>query len=160
MPQRLWLCRGSVVLRDSLSCVLHNTATQARQQPHLNNLETHRSVTFKCCSATRMRKFWCGSCSCRVPVVFLWCLAALSVAWTTHTASLFDGAGAPWVFTVTHQRDASSWRGDGDIRAPTLCGWWCHSRHVVMVEGSARCDSLTTMTHDDDDTTNHKGLAL
>ena len=63
------------------------------------------------------------SCSCRVPVVFLWCLAALSVAWATHTASLFDGAGAPWVFTVTHQRDASSKQDDGDIRAPTLCGW-------------------------------------
>ena len=47
----------------------------------------------------------------RVPVVFLWCLAALSVACATH--------GLP---SLTHQR-----QDDGDIRAPTLRGWCCGS---------------------------------
>ena len=47
---------------------------------------------------------------------------------------VFDGAGVPWVLTGTHQRDASSsGLDDGDIRAPTLCGWCCHGHHVVMV---------------------------
>ena len=45
---------------------------------------------------------------------------------------VFDGAGVPLVLTRTHQRDAPSKQDDGDIRAPTLCGWCCHGRHVVM----------------------------
>ena len=67
---RLWLCRGSLVLRDSLSCVSY-TATLARQQPHLN-LETHHSATFNRGSATVMGKFWCGLCSCRVRSCGAW----------------------------------------------------------------------------------------
>ena len=59
------------------------------------------------------------SCSCRVPVVLGGFVSRLGYP---H-GSLFDGAGAPLVFTVTHQRDASSKQDDGDIRAPTLCGW-------------------------------------
>ena len=45
---------------------------------------------------------------------------------------VFDGAGVPWLLTGKHQRDAPSKQDDGDIRAPTLSGWCCHCRHVVV----------------------------
>ena len=73
-----------------------------------------------------MRKFWCRSCSCRVPVVLGGFVSRMG-------PPVSDGAGVPWVLTGTHQRDAPSRQDDGDIRAPTLSGWCCHGRHVVMV---------------------------
>ena len=135
--QRLWLCRGSLVgLRDSLRCV---SATLARQQPHLNNLEPHRS-------AAMLTKFWYRTCSCGVWRLF-------RVAWATHGLPSFDGAGVTWVLTRTHQRDAPSRQDDGDIRAPTLL-WlvllccrdreWCRwrrypSTHSLGRERVSRC---------------------
>ena len=44
---------------------------------------------------------------------------------------IFDGAGVPWALPGTHQRDAPYRQDDGDIRAPTLCGWSC----CVVVSG-------------------------
>ena len=76
-----------------------------------------------------MRKFGVD----RVPVVLLWCLTWLCQSLGYPRPPVFDGAGVPWVLTGTHQRDAASKQDDGDIRAPTLCGWCCHGRHVVMV---------------------------
>ena len=76
-----------------------------------------------------MRKFWCGSCSCRVPVVLGGFVRRLGYP----RPPVFDGAGVPWVLTGSHQRDAPSRQDDGVIRAPPLCGWCCHGRHVVMV---------------------------
>ena len=64
----LWLCRGSLGLRGSLCCVSHShtgsTATTP-EQPGTTSLHCHVEEVF-------------------VQIVFLWCLAALLVAWTTH----------------------------------------------------------------------------
>ena len=38
--------------------------------------------------------------------VFLWCLAAFSVAWATHGLPFIDGAGVPW---WRHQRADPAW---------------------------------------------------
>ena len=104
--------------RPSRQSQLLFTRPLARQQPHLNNLETHHSVTFNRCSATMMRRFWCGSCSCRVLVVLCGFVSRLGYP----RSPVFVGAGVSWVLTETHQRDAPSRQDDGDIRAPTLCG--------------------------------------
>ena len=72
-----------------------------------------------------MKKFWCGSCSCRVPVVLGGFVSRLGYP----RPPVFDGAGVPWVLTKTDQRDAPSRHDDGDIRVPTPCGWHCHGRH-------------------------------
>ena len=54
----------------------------------------------------------------------------MCVVWATHGLPSFDGAGLPCVLTGTDQRDAPSRQDDGDIRGPTLCGWWlcCRGR--------------------------------
>ena len=75
-----------------------HTATLARQQPHLNSLETHRSVTFIRRSATTPKKVWCRSCSYHVPVVLGGFVGRLGYPRPPN----FDGTGVPWVLTGTH----------------------------------------------------------
>ena len=116
---------GSAAVRSSFATIsaVFQPHRLARQQPHLNNL-----ATFNWGSATMMRKFWGGSCSCRVPVVLGGFVRRLGYP----RPPVFDGAGEPWVLIGTHQRDAPSRQDDGDVRSPTLRGWCCHGRHVVM----------------------------
>ena len=82
----------------TVSAVFHTQPHWLDNKPHLNNLKTHRSVTFGHCSATMMRKFWCGSCSCRAPVVLDGFVSRMDYPWSP----VFDGAGAPWELTRTH----------------------------------------------------------
>ena len=76
---------------------------------------------------TVLRKFWCRSCCCRVVVV----LGGFVSRWATHGFPSLTALVVPWVLAGTHQRDAPSRQDDGVIRAPTLCGWCHHGRHVV-----------------------------
>ena len=87
---------------------------------------------------------WAMFCTRCALARVLWCLAAFSVAWATHGLAFIDGAGAPWVLTWTHQRDAPPKQGGGDIREPTLCGWCCrgrqcrHGRECVITRATFR----------------------
>ena len=128
-----------LVLRDSLSSVPY-TDTLARQQPHLNILDTHHSVTFNRCSATMIRKFWCRSCSCRVHVV----LGGFVSRQATHglpslTALVYRGYGPGPTSVTLHP----SRMMDTSERQPFVVGVVT----VVMSSCRERVETRATFQH-------------